>query len=388
MTRGLAIALGTALLLAGLAWVVYDWHAAWVTFAAFAALGVVTVVAGQALAARRERLGGLRRQALAVGLLVAVQTAIVTALFIELMFVSPHDAFFTALVVVDAAVLGLVTTWAFGRRALRDIDATRSTLAAATDGRRDVRTGVEGGGELADLASDVDAMITRLDGEERARRSLVAAISHDLRTPITSLQLLADAIQDGVVDETTAREYAARMSTHVRALSALIDDLFELSRLESGELRWSMQQVALAELVRDTVEAMRPEADAADVRVRAVIEAGDPFAEGDPARLQRVLFNLIQNAIRHTPADGTVTVRTTLVGDAVEIEVADDGSGIPEAQRELVFEPFHRADPSRADGGAGLGLAISRAIVEAHGGRIWIADADVGTAVRVRLTAA
>ncbi len=387
MTRGLTIALGTALLLAGLAWAVYDWHAAWVTFAAFAALGIVTVVAGQLLATRRERLGGLRRQALAVGVLVAVQTAIVTALFIELMFVSPHDAFFTALVVVDAAVLGLVTTWAFGRRALRDIDATRSTLAAATDGRRDVRTGVEGGGELADLAADVDAMITRLDGEERARRSLVAAISHDLRTPITSLQLLADAIQDGVVDEATAREYASRMSTHVRALSALIDDLFELSRLESGELRWSMQQVALAELVRDTVEAMRPEADAADVRVRAVIDADDPLAEGDPARLQRVLFNLIQNAIRHTPADGTVTVRTTLVGDAVEIEVADDGSGIPEAQRELVFEPFHRADPSRTDGGAGLGLAISRAIVEAHGGRIWIADADVGTAVRVRLQA-
>ncbi|MBJ7521086.1 MAG: HAMP domain-containing histidine kinase [Solirubrobacteraceae bacterium] len=387
MTRGLAIALGTALLLAGLAWAVYDWHAAWVTFAAFAALGIVTVVAGQLLATRRERLGGLRRQALAVGVLVAIQTAIVTALFIELMFVSPHDAFFTALVVVDAAVLGLVTTWAFGRRALRDIDATRSTLAAATDGRRDVRTGVEGGGELADLAADVDAMITRLDGEERARRSLVAAISHDLRTPITSLRLLADAIQDGVVDEVTAREYASRMSTHVQALSALIDDLFELSRLESGELRWSMQQVALAELVRDTVEAMRPEADAADVRVRAVIEAGDPLAEGDPARLQRVLFNLIQNAIRHTPADGTVTVRATLVGDAVEIEVADDGSGIPAPQRELVFEPFHRADPSRTDGGAGLGLAISRAIVEAHGGRIWIADADVGTAVRVRLQA-
>lgn len=388
MTRGLAVALGTALLLAGSAWAVYDWHAAWVTFAAFAALGIVTVAAGQLLATRRERLGGLRRQALAVGVLVAVQTAIVTALFIELMFVSPHDAFFTALVVVDAAVLGLVTTWAFGRRALRDIDATRATLAAATDGRRDVRTGVDGTGELADLAADVDTMITRLDGEERARRSLVAAISHDLRTPITSLQLLADAIQDGIVDETTAREYATRMSTHVRALSALIDDLFELSRLESGELRWTMQQVALAELVRDTVEAMRPEADAADVRVRAVIDAGDPFAEGDPARLQRVLFNLIQNAIRHTPPDGTITVRTTLVGDAVEIEVADDGAGIPEEQRERVFEPFHRADPSRTDGGTGLGLAISRAIVEAHGGRIWIADADVGTAVRVRLTAA
>lgn len=388
MTRALAIAAVTAIALAGLVWAVYAWHAAWVTFAAFATLGVVTVVAGHIAAAHRQRLGGLRRQALAVGVLVALQTAIVTALFIELMFVSPHDAFFTAIVVVDAAVLGLVTTWAFARRALDDVEATRATLAAATDGRRDVRTGVHGGGELADLAADVDTMISRLDGEERARRSLVAGVSHDLRTPITSLQLLADAVQDGIVDEQTAREYAARMSTHVRALSSLIDDLFELSRLEAGELRWSMQRVALGELVRDTVEAMRPEADAADVSVRAVIDAGDPFATGDPARLQRVLFNLIQNAIRHTPADGTVTVRAALVGADVEIEVTDDGAGIPEAQRDLVFEPFHRADPARSDGGAGLGLAISRAIVEAHGGRIWIADSDAGTAVRVRLQAA
>lgn len=388
MIRGLLVAVVTAAVLAAGAWVAYDGHAAWVTFAALASLGVAVVVAGQLLAAHRERLGGLRRQALAVGILVAVQTALVTALFIDLMFVSAHDAFFTALVVVDAAVLGLIAAWAFGRRALADVEATRATLAAATEGRRDVRTGVEGGGELAELAADVDAMVARLDGEERARRSLVAAISHDLRTPITSLQLLADAVQDGVVDEDTAREYASRMSTHVRALSALIEDLFELSRLESGELRWSMQRVALAELVTDTVDAMRPEAEAAAVTVRSVMDADDPFAEGDPARLQRVLFNLIQNAIRHTPADGTVTVRTTLVGDGVEIEVADDGAGIPADQRELVFEPFHRADPSRTDGGAGLGLAISRAIVEAHGGRIWIADAPAGAAVRVRLHAA
>ena len=104
-------------------------------------------------------------------------------------------------------------------------------------------------------------------------------------------------------------------------------------------------------------------------------------------RLQRVLFNLIQNAIRHTPPDGTVIVRTTRHEDGVEIEVADSGAGIPAAERERVFEAFHRLDRSRTDDGAGLGLAISRAIVEAHGGRIWIADAERGTSVRVRLAA-
>ncbi|MBJ7328375.1 MAG: HAMP domain-containing histidine kinase [Solirubrobacteraceae bacterium] len=388
MTRGLLMALGAAAALAALATAVYGGHAGWLTLVPLSLVGAATVIAGQAFLARRERIGGLRRQAVFVIALVAAQAAVITAVFIDQMFFSPHDAFFAAVVVVDAAVLGVVTAWAFGRRAMADIDATRATLAAVTDGRRDVRTGVTGGGELGELAADVDAMIVRLDAEERARRSLVASISHDLRTPITALQLLADAIEDGIVDEATAREYAARMGTHVRALSGLIEDLFELSRLESGELRWSMQKVALGELVRDTVDAMRPEADAAAVTVRSVIDAADPFAEGDPARLQRVLFNLIQNAIRHTPADGTVTVRTTLVGDDVEIEVADDGSGIPLDQRELVFEPFHRADTARADGGAGLGLAISRAIVEAHGGRIWIADAPLGTAVRVRLRTA
>jgi signal transduction histidine kinase len=101
--------------------------------------------------------------------------------------------------------------------------------------------------------------------------------------------------------------------------------------------------------------------------------------------VQRVLFNLIQNAIRHTPPDGTVTVRTTRDAGDVEIEISDTGAGIPAPERERVFEAFHRLDPSRSDGGAGLGLAISRAIVEAHGGRIWIADAAAGTSVRVRL---
>ena len=123
-----------------------------------------------------------------------------------------------------------------GRRAIDDVDAIRTTLALVGEGRRDVRTGVAGRDELARLAADVDAMVARLDGEERARRDLIAAVSHDLRTPITALRLLADAIDDGLVDAEDRRDYAARIGTHVRALGALIDDLFELTRLESGEL--------------------------------------------------------------------------------------------------------------------------------------------------------
>jgi signal transduction histidine kinase len=191
---------------------------------------------------------------------------------------------------------------------------------------------------------------------------------------------MVDAIEDNLVDAETLARYLATMRTHVTALGSMIDDLFELSRLEAGDLEWSMGQVPLSELVEETVAAMRVEAEARGVAVAA--ELSRLSARGDPERLQRVLFNLIRNAIHHTPADGSVTVRAEAAGDWVEVEVADTGEGIAASERERVFEPFVRGDSSRPQGGAGLGMAISRAIVEAHGGRIWLADSDVGTSVR------
>jgi len=224
-----------------------------------------------------------------------------------------------------------------------------------------------------------------IEREQRVRAELFAAVSHDLRTPITALSLLATAIDDEVVEDAKRREYAARMNTHVRALGALIDDLFDLTRLEAKELAWTMERVRLDELVQDAVEAMQPSADAGSVAVRAELVSPLTPSQGNHEQLQRVLFNLIQNAIHHTPPDGSVTVRAHDVDGAVEIEVADTGLGIARDQRERVFEPFFRGDASRTEPGAGLGLAISRAIVEAHGGRIWLEDADVGTRVRFRL---
>ena len=132
-----------------------------------------------------------------------------------------------------------------------------------------MRTGLTGHDEIARLGRQVDDTIARLDREERMRRELFAAVSHDLRTPITSLGLLATAIDDEVVEDAKRREYAARMNTHVRALGALIDDLFDLTRLQAQELQWTMERVAVEELVHDAVEAMRPAADAGAVAVRA-----------------------------------------------------------------------------------------------------------------------
>ena len=239
------------------------------------------------------------------------------------------------------------------------------------------------------------ALAARLAMEERAareieaaRRQLVAAASHDLRTPLASLRLLVESIDDGVVAGEDRDRYLREIRTHVDALSGLVDDLFELSRIEAGEISWTLRQVELRELIDETVAAMQAPAAARGVKVAAELPATGLLAEADPEKLQRVLFNLIQNAIRHTPADGSVTVRARPLGGAVEVEVADDGEGIPAGAGERVFEPFYRADPSRGEDGAGLGLAIAKAIVEAHGGRIWLEDAAPGTRVRFTLLGA
>jgi signal transduction histidine kinase len=236
-------------------------------------------------------------------------------------------------------------------------------------------------------------LATRLASEERsrreveaARRRLVASASHDLRTPLASLRLLVESIDDGVVTGETRDRYLSEIRTHVAALSALIDDLFELSRIEAGDISWTMGQVELRELVGDTVAAMRAPAAARGVELAADLPAHDIVARANAEKLQRVLFNLIQNAIRHTPADGSVTVRARGGGSGVEVEVTDQGEGIAREDEERIFDAFYRGDVQDGDG-AGLGLAISRAIVEAHGGRIWLEPAATGTGIRVTLDA-
>jgi signal transduction histidine kinase len=245
------------------------------------------------------------------------------------------------------------------------------------------------GAALAAALAVRQAMEERSHREiEEARRQLVAAASHDLRTPLASLRLLVESIDDGVATGETRDRYLAEIRTHVGVLSDLIDDLFELSRIEAGDISWTMRRVELGELIGDTVAAMRAPAAQRGVRIAAELPAGAVLATANPEKLQRVLFNLIQNAIRHTPADGSVTVRARPRGRGVEVEVADDGAGIPVADGERVFEAFFRGDEARGEEGAGLGLAISRAIVEAHGGRIWLEPGDPGTSVHFTLKSA
>ena len=333
----------------------------------------------------RARAGSLRRQfALIVG--------------DALMVVSTRGVVIVAAIVIGAGLVAILAARMVAGGIMHDVEAIRDGLVAVRRGQREVTIETSAHDELAELAAAANAMIDQLreeeagrDLSEAARRDLVAAVSHDLRTPITSLRLLADAVGDGIVEDAEMRRgYLRRMGTHIDALSVLIDDLFELSRLEAGDISWTIEQVPLPELVGETVEAMRVQAEAKGVAVTADVPETLKPAHANPEKLQRVLFNLFQNAIRHTPADGSVVVRAESVPSGVEFEVADTGDGIAAEERERVFTAFYRggADAARTSPGAGLGLAVSRAIVEAPGGRIWLADASVGTRVRFSLPAA
>ncbi len=384
----LAGALVLALLAALVAGAVYGAEAARQTAIVLAPLGVVTTLIAGGLVAGRARIGGLRRQ-FAVAAIVAVATLLAaTGLFTARMFVSNHDALFTAILAVYAGVIGWWAGALLAGRALADVDVVRDGLRAVGEGERDVAFPTTGRDEIADLAVAAAAMSHKLAGEERARRELVAAVSHDLRTPLTNLRLVADAVGDGVLPDADRDAYLSQLSVHVRQLGALIDDLFELSRLEAGDIRWSVEHVDLTGLVQETVDSMRSQAALSSVEVRTELAGDRVRAQANPEQLQRVLFNLIQNAVRHTPADGSVVVRAAVRGNDIQVEVADTGAGIPPDSRERIFDAFVRGDDARTTDGAGLGLAIARAIVEAHGGRIWLADADVGTRVRFTVPAA
>jgi signal transduction histidine kinase len=379
-----------AVAVSAIAWPIYGSSAFVSSVEILAPLGAVTTLLAGLLATHRGWFRRLRRELGVLAVLGSAQLAVALGLFAALMFVSDHDAFFMALAAGYAGLVGLFAARLVARRALFDLDAVRSAVAEVGEGSRELQIAVRGQDELALLAADVEAMAAKVASEERARRELVASVSHDLRTPITTLQLIAQGLEDGIFEPGRMREQLALMSTHVRALGALIDDLFELSRLQAGDVHWSMQQVQLDQLVQETIDAMRPHAEAGGVAVRALLDQRLTPARGNPEQLQRVLFNLIQNAIRHTPPDGSVVIRAEPArGPTVEVEVADTGAGIDPGLGGRVFEPFLQG-PSRVagqNGSAGLGLAIAQGIVTAHGGRIWVAGSGPGTRIRFSLPA-
>ncbi len=376
-------------------------HAAVATAEILAPVGLVALAVAQL--ADAGRLGPAtatlrRRFELGVGLALGQLLAAV-AIGAAVMYVSGHDAWMTIAIVLFAAVVAARAAQLLWRGAVRDVRTIGEGLHAVERGERAVQIEARSGRELTELAQAANRMIAALAAEESARdaadvarRQVIAAVSHDLRTPLSSLRLLAQALEDELVDAQTARRYVSTMGANVRTLGALIDDLFELSCLDAGEVAWSTNAVDVRALVDEAIELVHPSIEAAGIALRAELPADTVRAQANADRVRRVLANLLQNAVRHTPRDGSVAVRasTTRDGAGVEVEVADTGAGIAARDRPHVFEPFFRGgdEAARTQPGAGLGLAIARAIVEAHGGRIWLGEAAAGTRVCFTLPAA
>jgi signal transduction histidine kinase len=281
------------------------------------------------------------------------------------MFLSPHDLGVILTVVVSGGTVALVAALALGRQLARQSVWER---------------------EAADRERALEA----------SRRELVAWVSHDLRSPLAGLRAVAEALEDGVVTEPEqVARYHATMTREVGRLSAMVDDLFELSRIHAGALGLHFDAVSLADVVSDAVAIIRPTAEAKRVRILADGAGGWPVVLGSDPELARVVRNLLANAVRHTPSEGTVVLAAGADGDQAWFAVQDSCGGIPDADLPRVFDVAFRGEVARTRSaevpaaarasGAGLGLAIARGLVEAHRGEIAVENAGSGCRFVIRL---
>ena len=256
---------------------------------------------------------------------------------------------------------------------VRQVGDASSRLAAGDLGAR-APTG--GAREIAGLADSFNTMAANIEEIFDARRELVAWASHDLRTPLASMQAMIEALEDGLA---APEDYLPTLREQVRTLTALVDDLFELARIDAGALTLDLREVQVSSLVEAALRLLAPEAAAR--RVELVSHHGEVVSATVAAdKIERVLFNLVANAVRHTPAGGSVEVQVERSGNNIVVRVADTGAGLEPEALGRMFERFWRADRARSSAGAGLGLAISRGLVEAHGGRIWAENRPEGGA--------
>ncbi len=300
-----------------------------------------------------------------------------------LMLVDTHVATVLAVLLIYSTAAAIGAALATARAtssALTRVGETARRLAA---GDLEARTGRLGAGEEIDsLARSLDEMAERLSSSlerERAaevqRRNLVTAISHDLRTPLSGLRAMIESIEDGVAsDPATIRRYVHEMGASVASLVELVDDLFELVQLDAGAIQAETERARVEEVVRSAVAACEAQASTKGLVVQARID-GAAAVPCSP-RLTRVVQNLLQNAIRHTPSDGTVVIEASHHRRELKLAVTDTGEGIDGTAVDRVFDPFWRGDSARASDGSGLGLALTKGIVEALGGTIAVESAS------------
>jgi signal transduction histidine kinase len=344
-----------------------------------------------------HQLGWWRRfrsvgQTLTLGYIVAAGLTLLNVLLTaRMMFINAHDLTLAGLLLVFAGGISV----SFGYFLSTSISQALAEVARAaehlSEGQFSARARVTGRDEVAELAQAFNTMAARLeqaDADQRAldtaRRDLVAWASHDLRTPLASLRAMLDALADGVVnDPDTIARYLQQSQSEISRMSALIDDLFELAQMDAGHLVLRGEASSLSDLISDTLEGFNARAQAQQVRLSGLVDPHVDPVWMAPDKISRVLRNLVENAIRHTPRGGQIEIRAVPTagdtGPAVSVSVQDTGEGIHSADLPRVFDRFYRGDAARSrlvagegllSGGAGLGLAIAKGLVEAHRGQI------------------
>jgi signal transduction histidine kinase len=338
----------------------------------------VTLAVGLVVALAMRRLPSLRLQLIALALLSLALPLAAVLLSGVVMFTSGHDLTVLA-VAVAASTAALAAALLLAGSIHAAIERVRAASIALARGDLAARAPETGPVEVVELAASVNRMAANLEGLFDARRQLVAWASHDLRTPLANMQAMLEALEDGVGDPD---RYLPALREQTRVLSQLVDDLFELARIDAGALTLELRDAPVGPLVQSCIRGLEAEATARGVTMTTETDGSDASVRCAPEKVERVLLNLLTNALRHTPSDGTVAVVVESLEREVRLSVEDTGEGLPADAAHRLFERFWRGDRarSRTTGGAGLGLAIARGLVEAQGGRIWAENRPEGGA--------
>ncbi|MBK9208921.1 MAG: HAMP domain-containing protein [Anaerolineales bacterium] len=300
----------------------------------------------------------------------------------QMMFASQHDLLLAVVLLVFASGMAMMLGYFISSTITNRINMLKIAAEKLAEGDLQTRVSASGRDEIAALANTFNQMAEQLETVdkkqrelERLRADLIAWVGHDLQTPLASVRAILEALEDGVVDDPqTVKRYLGTAQRDVRSLSVLIDDLFQMAQLDTGGFPLDRAQSSLSDLISDTLESFSELALRQGVKLEGSVDPNVDPVIMDTQRIGRVLNNLIGNAIRHTPTAGRVDVRVMRTSSGVEVCVSDTGEGIRADDLPHVFESFYRGEKSRSrsTGGAGLGLAISRGIVHAHGGRITV----------------
>jgi signal transduction histidine kinase len=337
-----------------------------------------TLVAGITLALALRLLPTVRLQLAGLALL-AVGLPLAAVILGGLVMFHMHDDVKILAVTAASASTALAAALLLATGIARRIRGLETAAGALSSGELSARAPADGPRELAHVGEAFNTMAGNIEELFDARRQLVAWASHDLRTPVASIQAMLEAIEDGLA---SIDEYMPALRQQTLTLATLIDDLFELARIDAGALTLELREAQLPALVSHCVRGLEAEARARQVHLESQLDEALPNVCCAPEHLQRVLLNLVTNALRHTPTDGSIFVRARQYTGELEVSVEDTGVGLSKEAQQRMFERFWREDTSRtrASGGAGLGLAIARGFVEAQGGRIWAENRPDGGA--------